>query len=212
MAAQRDDHGLWHALGPDAVWFSGRMLELLVSAQRPFAQRFRWPYPPAHARDQKTGLPSFAFFTELVRFLGAVPWLCAAPLELAFIDLIGFRAFNNQYGQQRGDDVLRVFAQELGAVGDARVVRDGGDEFLVIGAPTRTGLANELDRFRQQWPARFAAQLGADLTPVAPRIVIGRTRGDALLRARESAGRAITALKDVGGVGMEGVLRDLGEY
>jgi GGDEF domain-containing protein len=212
IAAQRSERGLWHALGPDAVWFSGRMLELLVSAQRPFARRFRWPYPPAHARDQKTGLPTFAFFNELVRFLAALPWLAVAPLELAFIDLIGFRAFNNRFGQQRGDDVLRVFAEELGALADARIVRDGGDEFLVIGAPTRTGLASELDRFRHQWPARFAAQFGADVTPVAPRIVVGHTRGDALLRARGSAGRAITALKDVGDVGAEGVLRELGEY
>jgi diguanylate cyclase (GGDEF)-like protein len=212
ITAMRTGRGLWHALGPDAVWFSGRMLELLASAQRSFARRFRWPYPPAHARDQKTGLPSFAFFSELARFLGAVPWLSAAQLELAFIDLIGFRAFNNRYGQQRGDDVLRVFAQELGSLADARVVRDGGDEFLVIGAPTRTGLASELDRFRQQWPARFAACFGADVATVAPRIVVGRARGDALLRARESAGRAIIALKDLPEIGTAGVLRELGEY
>jgi diguanylate cyclase (GGDEF)-like protein len=212
LAALRSDRGLWQAFGPDALWFSGRMLELLLGAQQPFVRRFRWPYPPAHARDSKTGLPTFAFFSELVRFLAAVPWLSAVPLELAFIDLIGFRAFNNRYGQQRGDDVLRLLAGELGALADARVVRDGGDEFLVIGAPTRTGLASELERFRRQWAARFATFFGAEVAHVAPRIVVGRTRGDALSRARESAGRAITALKDAVDVGAEGVLRELAEY
>lgn len=212
LVTLRSARGLWHVIGPDAIWCTGRVIELLEHARRPFATRFRWPYPAPLGADSKTGLPWFGFFTELSHFLGAMPWLSAAPLELAFIDLIGFRAFNNRFGQQRGDEVLRAFAQALLALPDARVVRDGGDEFLVIGAPTRSGLAGDLERFRQQWPARFAATFGADVSIVAPRIVIGRTTGGALLSAREAAGHAITSLKDVAGVGAEGVQRELGDY
>ena len=210
LAALRSPRGLWTALGPEALWLSGRVLALASRAQRPFATRFRWPYQPEHGQDLKTGLASFAFFADLTRFLAAVPALAAAPLELAFIDLIGFRAFNNRFGQQRGDDVLRAFATALTAVPAARMVRDGGDEFLVIGAPTRADLAQDLDAFRQAWPAHFRARFGSDAAAVAPRVVVGRTRAGELARAREAAGHAITRLKDAAHIPPDGVVRDVG--
>jgi len=205
----RTDLGLFRAIGPESIWLTARMSELLRLSDTPFSSRFRWPHRAAHGRDLKTGLPSFSYFADLTRFFGAVPWLSAAPVEIAFIDLIGFRAFNNRFGQQRGDDVLRGFADELGKVPDTRVVRDGGDEFLVVGAPTRGGLADDLAAFRKGWPPRFRALFG-DASVVAPRIVVGRTTGSGLGAAREVAGRAITELKDAAGVGEEGISKDLG--
>jgi diguanylate cyclase (GGDEF)-like protein len=211
LAAMRNERGLWLAMGPEALWLSGRVIALLQRSDRPFAERFRWPYRPGHGNDLKTGLPSFSYFAELAEFVSQVPCLSGAPLELAFIDLIGFRAFNNRFGQQRGDDVLRAFAQALSELSEVRVVRDGGDEFLVIGAPTRPGLARDLEHFRRHWPARFAQQFGTDTTLVAPRIVVGHTIGRHLARARETAGRAITQLKDVP-IAEDGVLQELGRF
>lgn len=94
-----------------------------------------------------------------------------------------------------GDAVLRAVADELGTIAGAAVVRDGGDEMLLVGAPTGTSLRDDLASFRQRWPARFRERFpGAD--PVLTRIVTARTRGARLLATREALGRRIGALKD----------------
>jgi GGDEF domain-containing protein len=117
-----------------------------------------------------------------------------------------WRAFNNRFGQQAGDEVLRHFAHEIDRIPFARAVRDGGDEFLVVGAPRRTPLRADLDAFRKRWPVRFRERFGADVPPVAPRIVVRRARGRDLRSLRERLGKEITALKELGDCGEEGVL------
>jgi GGDEF domain-containing protein len=126
-----------------------------------------------------------------------MPGLAASETEIAFIDLIGFRAFNNTFGQTAGDDVLRELATELAAIAETCTIRDGGDEYVVVGAPTRTGLAAAMNTFRREaWPRRFRAVFGENVPPVAPRILITRTRGRDLRDAREELGRGITGLKN----------------
>jgi GGDEF domain-containing protein len=210
LADMRDETGLWHALGPEALWISARILQLFATARRPFHERFQWPHLSDHMKDRKTALPAFAFFSELTELFGAFAGLSSAPLDVAFIDLIGFRAFNNRFGQASGDEVLRAFAEELQRISSVAVIRDGGDEFLVIGAPTRANLGQDLDAFRKLWPARFRHRFGDDVPAVAPRIVVGHTTGKRLAPARETAGRAITELKDAANVGPEGIQKDLG--
>jgi GGDEF domain-containing protein len=204
--------GLWRAVGPDAPWLTSELLALLDTFERPFAERFRWPFLAAENRDRKTRLPFFAYFADLARLMSALPGLASAESELVFIDLVGFRAFNNLYGQDAGDAVLAAFAAELETIASARAVRDGGDEFLVIGAPLRGGLSAELEKFRHDWPNRFRARFGSEVPPVAPRILVGRGRAGRLLAAREELGRAITGLKNAGNGGDgAGVLLDAGE-
>lgn len=65
-----------------------------------------------------------------------------------------------------------MFAGELRTIDQARAVRDGGDEFLVIGAPGRTGLARDLTAFLPAWQATFRAGFGVP-AGVVPRIVVG---------------------------------------
>jgi diguanylate cyclase (GGDEF)-like protein len=210
LCAMRSETGLWRALGPEALWLSARIVRLFATARRPFHERFQWPHASDHMRDRKTMLPMFAFFSELTELFGAFAGLSSAALEVAFIDLIGFRTFNNRFGQAAGDEVLQAFAEELQRVSSVAVIRDGGDEFLVIGAPTRTGLGRDLDAFRKLWPARFRLRFGTEVPTVAPRIVIGDATGGRLGRAREAAGRAITELKDATSVGPEGIQKNLG--
>ncbi len=204
----RDD--LWRAIGPEAPWLSAEVVTLLLAARQPFALRFRWPYLPPANRDHKTKLPFYAYFAELGRLFAALPGLRSASVELGFIDLVGFRAFNNAYGQERGDEVLRAFAQELEGIDAVRAIRDGGDEFILVASPERRGLKNALDGFRRDWPNRFRDHFGADVPPVAPRILVGRTQGDGLIGAREELGRRITTLKHAE-TGPEGVMVDAGE-
>jgi GGDEF domain-containing protein len=160
---------------------------------------------PPGDRDRKTGLAFFSYFDDLGRLFAATPELAESRVELAFLDLAGFRAFNNAHGQDAGDAVLAEVARALTDIPTAAVVRDGGDEFLVVGAPTRTGLESSLDDFRRAWPARFAARFG-DRTPVASRILVTTGPAKELRSMRERLGRSLAPLKSSAPPGAEGML------
>lgn len=66
-----------------------------------------------------------------------------APFTLALLDLDEFKAVNDAYGHQRGDDVLRRVAEELNKAvreGDT-AARLGGDEFAVLFERTTPAMA-----------------------------------------------------------------------
>jgi GGDEF domain-containing protein len=206
LASTQTADGLWHALGPEAPWLTYETLAWMLTTQQAFATRFRWPHRAQMHRDLKTNLPSFAHFIELADLFAKLPGLAAANAELAFIDLIGFRAFNNRFGQQAGDEVLAAFAAEIESIPSSRAIRDGGDEFLILGAPCRAPLRDDLDMLRKRWPSRFRQRFGADVPPVGPRIIVGRGQGGDLRSLRERLGQEITALKQMTGQGEDGIL------
>lgn len=194
--AQRPD-GFFRALGPETPWLTDAIARWLRGAAQPFHARFRWPSIPDANRDRKTGLPPYAWFLDLAELFAALPGLAGAPCTLAFLDLVGFRAFNNTHGQERGDAVLEEIAAALMEIEGAAAVRDGGDELLLVGAPG-ADLVRAIDAFEAAWPARFEARFGTG-TPVRPRILIGDVgRGDRLRDAREALGRAVADLKNSG--------------
>jgi GGDEF domain-containing protein len=127
-----------------------------------------------------------------------------------FGDLAGFREFNNAFGQEMGDRVLRTFATALSEIEASLAIRDGGDEFLIVGAPTRHDLADDLEGFRAEWPARFSGEYGPAAGVVAPRFVVSTVDGHDLRAARERLGRAISGVKaEAPDPPPEGVLRRL---
>ena len=204
LAARQRPDGLWLALGPEAPWLTWVTASWLEAASRPFAERFVFPTLPPADRDRKTGLAFFSYFDDLGRLFGATRELAASRLELAFLDLAGFRAFNNAHSQDAGDAVLAEVARALSEIPAAAIVRDGGDEFLVVGAPTRTGLADALHAFRQAWPARFRARFG-DRAPVASRILVTSGAGGDLRAMRERLGRSLAPLKNAPAPGPDGM-------
>jgi GGDEF domain-containing protein len=206
FAATQHGDGLWRALGPEAPWLSAEIVALAQAARGSFATRFRWPTCARSLLDHKTGVPFFAHFVDIANLLAGLPGLAASEIELGFIDLIGFRAFNNRDGQDAGDEVLRRFATELRTIPLARAIRDGGDEFLVVGAPCRPPLAPDLEAFMVSWKAAFHARFGADVPGVAPRIVVGRGTGAELRALRQRLGREITRLKELAVIPDIGVL------
>lgn len=196
LEAFRSFDGSWSACGPESVWLSGEVLELVALGKRPFAERFRWPYVPNENRDRKTGLPFFSYFADIARLFATIPGLASEKVELAFIDLVGFRAFNNAFGQDRGDDVLAELAKALLELTGIGAVRDGGDEFLLVSPPGASGLFDVIETFRRAWLQRFHDRFGGSTPAVLPRIVVCSTTGRGLVKAREDLGRRITGLKE----------------
>lgn len=205
----RANRGLFWVLGPDAPWLTWELLGWLRRAAQPFGERFVWPYLAEANRDRKTGLPFFSDYAALSELFATIPGLARSRVQLAFFDLIGFRDFNNQQGQQRGDEVLACFARWLEEVPAARAIRDGGDEFLLVGAPQREGLRGELEQRLTDWTARYRAHFGAGCPLVVPRVLVGSVRGVDLMRGREQLGREVGALKHAR-AGKDGLLVDAG--
>lgn len=211
LAARQDPNGWWRAYGPESAWLTLELVRHLQRASRPFADRFRWPEVATASRDRRTGLPRYDYYADLARLCQEVSGLGQATVEVAFLDLAGFGAFNNRHGMAMGDKVLHAFAQALAAMPGIMAIRDGGDEFLALGGPGGSGLAATLDRFRTDWPGQLRAQFANDAR-VAPRILVAATTGRELVATRDHLGRRIADLKAADppdGLPAEGVLVDL---
>jgi len=93
-------------------------------------------------RDPLTGLYNRRFFDEALAQNTETARRYGRELSLVLFDLDDFKAVNDTYGHQAGDEVLKTFAQLLQK--NARkadvVCRIGGDEFAVI--LPETGLAS----------------------------------------------------------------------
>lgn len=76
-------------------------------------------------RDVLTGIPSRRALDER---LDALP----AGVVVAMIDVDHFKTFNDTYGHDTGDQVLRMVAWRLAEVADSEAYRYGGEEFTLI--------------------------------------------------------------------------------
>src|SRR4029453_2870478 len=76
-------------------------------------------------RDELTGLPGRRAFNNVMAQLGGT-------YAIAMCDVDHFKKFNDTYGHDTGDQVLRMVAAQLSQVGGrGRAFRYGGEEFLV---------------------------------------------------------------------------------
>lgn len=80
--------------------------------------------------------------------------------SVAFIDLDGFKKYNDKYGHPAGDWVLKSFAQSLSKnlrnTDKAYVCRVGGDEFAAILPETDgDGAFSAVERVRSDWPRNY---------------------------------------------------------
>jgi len=77
-------------------------------------------------RDELTGLPGRRAFNNVMVQLGGT-------YAIAMCDVDHFKRFNDTYGHDAGDEVLRKVASKLSQVGGGgRAFRYGGEEFLIV--------------------------------------------------------------------------------
>jgi diguanylate cyclase (GGDEF)-like protein len=100
-----------------------------LDAQRIVSEQLRH----AATHDPLTGLPNRA--AVFGRLAAATAETREFPVGLCYLDLDGFKAVNDRYGHEAGDELLVQVAARIGEASRARgalAARIGGDEFVVL--------------------------------------------------------------------------------
>lgn len=172
-------------------------------------------------RDVLTGLPNRRLFDETLPRELARCVRADQPLTLAVVDVDHFKRFNDTYGHETGDRVLRAVAQVLAKsirVSDM-ACRYGGDEFMCLlpgvnaaDAATRFELA--LGRMREEAAVlglpgeTITFTVGLATAPACGTGVTELTRAaDGALYAAKSKGRNCVEVATTGLDGAEPVSR-----
>ncbi len=84
--------------------------------------------------DGLTGLYNHRFFYDCLADQIKISKLNSTELSLLFIDIDNFKCYNDLFGHQRGDDILKKIAEIMkGTVrSDTFIARYGGEEFAVL--------------------------------------------------------------------------------
>ena len=151
--------------------------------------------------DELTTLPSRRAFNDALLRL-------QAPYSIAVVDIDHFKRFNDTYGHDTGDQVLRLVAACLARVtGGGQAYRCGGEEFNILFAGKTTAqVVDHLEQLRVKIESSEFHPRGGDRrqAPRGPdrrdRRTSGRTRkGDAIRQlAQDSAPAALSVTVSIG--------------
>ncbi len=114
----------------------------------------------AASRDDLTGLFNRRHMQELLTQQRLACQRSGDRFALALIDLDHFKHINDTHGHATGDNVLRAFAEHVGAAmrGTDTLGRWGGEEFLVLFASSTANEATQgVERLRQAVAAAVVA-------------------------------------------------------
>ena len=157
--------------------------------------------------DELTGLANHRHFQESLALEGDRMRRFRRPLALAMIDVDHFKAFNDTYGHQLGDEVLRAVAGAVREVVRSTDVpaRYGGEELAVVLPDTDLDgafaageqIRRAVEAVRVEWPGgaplRVTVSVGvAAGEPQAPGAAL-IAAADAALYAAKRGGRNRTA-------------------
>lgn len=181
-------------IGPEWPWMAAELALFARWSALPFSDRFRWPHMADWVIDRRVRVPRYEAYLVDARLFSQVPGLAESQIEIAFLDLAGFGAWNTAHGQAAGDELLALLTAQLRTIASSRTIRDGGDEFLVVGAPASNGLEDRVRAVFARWPEVSRAAY-PDLPPVPPRAAITTTRAKDLLEARVRLGAWIGDVK-----------------
>lgn len=159
--------------------------------------------------DALTGIANRRAFRQAADLALAWAGRRPAPLSLAYLDLDGFKAVNDDRGHAAGDELLRLAAREL--AGSVRrtdlVARLGGDEFAVLLPDTDAPTCRVVvERLRERLADAMrgdatAAAFSIGVATIPPPATGSPPAGgvEALLRAADSA---MYEVKRAGGSGV----------
>jgi hypothetical protein len=181
-------------MGPEWPWLAAELLAFAGWSRRPFRERFRWPHVPPWMIDERVRVPRYEAYLVNARLFETIPGLASAPVEIAFLDLADFGEWNSRHGQAAGDELLAGLTALLRTIPESRTIRDGGDEFLVLGAPQADGLETRLRELSARW-VEVSRAANPDLPIVPLRAAVTTTRADRLRATREELGQWIGHLK-----------------
>jgi diguanylate cyclase len=153
-----------------------------------------------------------AFDEALARAISVAGEPGGHPVSLAIIDIDHFKVFNDNWGHQTGDQVLRYVASVIGRAGHGRrtAARFGGEEFALImpGEDARAALPF-LEQIREEVGSRVLKRRSTDEDLGAVNVSIGLAehspgekcaalleRADAALYASKRGGRNRTTIAE----------------
>jgi diguanylate cyclase (GGDEF)-like protein len=151
--------------------------------------------------DQLTQLPNRRYFDEYCRLLASRRRF-TDRVAILTIDVDHFKLFNDRYGHQVGDVVLRSIANaiQLSVREEDVPVRYGGEEFLVLLRNPLPGIALEIgERIRTNVRELDLSEHGVtDLLTVSIGVASGQYAGETIPEIQERADRALYAAKRTG--------------
>ncbi len=138
--------------------------------------------------DELTGLPGRRAFEHALSRLGGT-------YALAMVDIDHFKRFNDRYGHEAGDQVLRMVARELSRVGaGGRTFRYGGEEFAIVFPSARLDAARTaVEAVREAIARRPFRFRGEDRPRKKPKKAARGTRRSSGVGITVSAGVAAPA-------------------
>jgi len=162
-------------LGTTAYLVTAGLIMVFVLVEATFAMAYR---------DGLTGLPGRRAFEEALSQL-------SGRYAIAMVDIDHFKAVNDSYGHDVGDQVLRFIGTRLAETDGARAFRFGGEEFVLIFPGTsRSEAVSTLEEKRREIADDRFALRGHDRPKKRPKRVEPRPGGPLRLPIKVSAGVA----------------------
>ena len=155
-------------------------------------------------RDGLTDLHNYRFFDEHLRREIAKGGRRLTPLSLVMIDVDDFKAYNDRYGHEAGNQALIAVARVLGESlrQDDVCARYGGEEFALVLSDTPKPAARDVAERTRRRVQEVCAELAGVAKGDTPTISLGiathpadATDANTLIR---SADKALYAAKDAG--------------
>ena len=154
--------------------------------------------------DTLTGIANLRMFGEALHHALDRARRSGKPLALAYLDIDYFKKINDTHGHGVGDEVLKEFAQRLGAGVRATdtVARLSGDEFVLI--LEEIGTRAEAEHTAAKIVESMRLPFGTSAGPVAVSTSVGLALSQPLLTQEQLLAAADSALYAAKGKGRDG--------